>query len=100
MKHNELGPGRPDPIPSTILTDMSTTQNQSTKYYPAPNNIDQASIVQGGSRLDLKFQTVGSRHDPHTWVRVGPLKLVLFSFFNLVSYSLYIVVIFKLYMVK
>jgi hypothetical protein len=32
--------------------------------------------------------------------RHGPMKLILFNFFNLVSYVLYLVVIFELYVGK
>jgi hypothetical protein len=46
--------------------------------------------------LDLSTaRTHGSGLD-----RYGPMKPVLFNFFNLVSYRFYIVVIFGLYVVK
>jgi hypothetical protein len=48
----------------------------------------------------LKFQLVEPQHDPHRWSglgRHGPMKPMLF---NLLSYRLYIVVIFGLYVVK
>jgi hypothetical protein len=48
---------------------------------------------EGRSETDLKFQSIG----------VGlarPMKPTVFNFFNLVSYRLYVVIIFEFYVVK
>jgi hypothetical protein len=58
---------------------------------------------EGGFESSLKFRSVGSEHHSHAWARLmpaRPVKPILLNFFNLVSYILYIVVIFELYVIK
>jgi hypothetical protein len=69
-------------IRARLFICMSTPKNISPKHYSTRNGMVEIARPEDRSRTG--------------WL--GPIKLSVFIFFNLVSYELFIVVIFRLYM--
>jgi hypothetical protein len=79
-------------------------KNRSPKHGPARNNMGRAGTARrwawAGPQI-LACRAPGTARTRGLGLgRHGPKKPILFSFFNLVSYRLYMVVIFELYIVN
>jgi hypothetical protein len=79
-------------------------ENRSPKHGPSRNNLVRASTTRRRAWTGPQFparRALGmARIDGLDLGQHGPIKPNIFNFFNLVRYRLYIVVIFRVYMVK
>lgn len=79
-------------------------ENKSPKHGPARNNMGRASTARrrawAGPQIPTRRAPSTARIDGPGLGRHGPIKPKLFNLFNLVRYWVYIVVIFRVYVVK
>jgi hypothetical protein len=79
-------------------------KNRSPKHGPARNNLGRASTARrwawAGPQFPAHRAPGTARIDGPGLGRHGPIKHNLLNFFNLVRYRLYIVVIFRVYVIK